>query len=168
MPHALGGVRSGSCCLACADAIIRGKSRMSQRSRTDLCGGCRATGIPTATLFSRPGRPKNPQTLTFSVKSCNHQTQPVENKRLSSYGGNAGLHSNSRPLTCKVTPKVTKAAACGALSATFGTGGPPIEPRADSLAKALAGQSAGSDCPRFPPGKRGSLLNPASLKPLTW
>ena len=27
---------------------------MSQRSRTDLCGGCRATGIPTATLFSRP------------------------------------------------------------------------------------------------------------------
>ena len=22
---------------------------MSQRSRTDLCGGCRATGIPTAT-----------------------------------------------------------------------------------------------------------------------
>ena len=25
---------------------------MSQRSRTDLCGGCRATGIPTATSFS--------------------------------------------------------------------------------------------------------------------
>ena len=25
---------------------------MSQRSRTDLCGGCRATGIPTATYFS--------------------------------------------------------------------------------------------------------------------
>ena len=24
---------------------------MSQRSRTDLCGGCRATGIPTATFF---------------------------------------------------------------------------------------------------------------------
>ena len=26
---------------------------MSQRSSTDLCGGCRATGIPTGTLFSR-------------------------------------------------------------------------------------------------------------------
>ena len=28
---------------------------MSQRSRTDLCGGCRATGIPTATLQRRHG-----------------------------------------------------------------------------------------------------------------
>ncbi len=28
------------------------------------------------------GTPKNPQTLTFSVKSCNHQTQPVGKKGL--------------------------------------------------------------------------------------
>jgi hypothetical protein len=34
-------------------AIIRGKSRMSQRSRTDLCGGRWATGVPTATGSSR-------------------------------------------------------------------------------------------------------------------
>ena len=38
------------------DAMIRGKSRMSQCSHTDLCGGCRVTGIPTATvLLSRFG-----------------------------------------------------------------------------------------------------------------
>ena len=36
---------------------------MSQRSRTDLCGGCRATGIPTAT-----SNPWNPWVLRLLAK----------------------------------------------------------------------------------------------------
>ena len=44
---------------ACAlPPAIPGRSRMSQRSRVDLCGGCRAIGIPTATHFCRPFFPE--------------------------------------------------------------------------------------------------------------
>ena len=56
VPHALDGVRSGGSCRACADAIIRGKSRMSQRSRTDLCGGAgQPASLPRSySRFSNP------------------------------------------------------------------------------------------------------------------
>ncbi len=55
------------------DAMIRGKSRMSQCSRTDLCGGCRVTGIPTATLNSGPRQPYvalNLRYINIIQKAC--------------------------------------------------------------------------------------------------
>ncbi len=42
---------------------------MSQRSRTDLCGGCRATGIPTAT--HQPISPISPVTVPISPHQPN-------------------------------------------------------------------------------------------------
>ena len=44
-------VRSGGANQRFRLRLIQGKSRMSQRSRMDLCGGCRVTGVPTAIGF---------------------------------------------------------------------------------------------------------------------
>ena len=72
---------------------------MSQRSRTDLCGGCRATGIPTAT--SRVPFQQNFLSQSPGVKGYAF-VQPGEqiavDKQLPS-----GMSSNCKPRSSRAT-----------------------------------------------------------------
>jgi hypothetical protein len=61
---------------------IQSKSRMRERARTDLCGGCRETGVPTATeppdlaenmLYPRHRRRRrSPARVMFVSKESGH------------------------------------------------------------------------------------------------